>query len=127
MNAVDFARGWRLDVDRGPDWLFVRVERPEASADSEPPLAECLWDLLRQHFVNRLVLELDELEVLPSYLIGQLVLFHKRLHTQGGILRLCGLSAANQRVLEITRLGSRFPVYATRTDAVMGYRPTQPR
>jgi hypothetical protein len=43
------------------------------------------------------------------------------------LMRLAGLSAANYSVLVSCRLNERFPYYRTPTDAVMGYRPEQPR
>jgi hypothetical protein len=42
-------------------------------------------------------------------------------------MRISGLSEPNQEVLRICQLDSRFPQYPNREDAVMGYRPTQPR
>lgn len=125
MNEL--APGWLAQVERGPDWLFVRLERPGLEAEDSPPLAEALWELLERHFVHRLVVEMDQVEYLQSAMIGQLVLLHKRLYNAGGILRLCGLSASNQEVLHSLRLDGRFPHYADREEAVMGYRPTQPR
>ena len=65
--------GWELDVERGPDWLLVKVKGPANGAPSTPSLAECLWSLCERHFTYRLVLELDQVEVLTSHLIGQLV------------------------------------------------------
>ena len=124
---VQIAQGWELDVERGPNWLFVRPHCLSTSATEMPPLAEQVWGLLEQQFTHNLVLELQEIEFLGSYLIGQLVWLHKRVHTHGGLMRICGLSAAAQEVLHQCRLDSRFPQFNTRTDAVMGYRPMQPR
>ena len=76
---------------------------------------------------REMVLELDEVDCLHSYLVGQLVLLHKRLSTHDGMLRLAGVSDHNQNVLRACRLESRFPQYANRTDAVHGHRPPQPR
>ena len=53
------ASGCTLDVERGPDWLLVRIRNLDR-AEPETPLAEQLWALLEQHFTYRLVLELDE-------------------------------------------------------------------
>ena len=121
-------QGWNVRVDRGPDWLFVRLSTsPEHNGDYNN-LADHLWNLLEQHFIYRLVLELDELVVLPSGLIGQLVLLHKRLHTHNGVLRLCGLSDVQRQALDACRLQNRFPHYNNREEAVWGrHRPTQPR
>jgi anti-anti-sigma regulatory factor len=90
-------------------------------------LAEHIWQVLQQHFIYRVVLELDDLPSLPSSLIGQLVLLHKRMHTQGGVLRLCGLPPAQQQAISSSRLEERFPHYSNREEAVWGHRPTQPR
>jgi anti-anti-sigma regulatory factor len=125
---VQIAPGWTLDLDRGPDWLFVRVHPPvEDSLADAPPLADAVWTLLEQHHLHRVVLELDEMPRLFSPLLGQLMLLYKRVYTQGGLLRLSGLSAENQEVLDTARLGERLPTYSNRGEAVMGHRPTQPR
>jgi anti-anti-sigma regulatory factor len=64
---------------------------------------------------------------LSSSLLGQLVMLHKRLYTQGGVLRLCGLSPDQQQVICSSRLEGRFPAYQNREQAVWGHRPAQPR
>ncbi len=124
---IDVESSWQFDVDRGPDWLFVKVRCTSDQFDDETPLAEHVWNLLQQHFTYRVVLELDQAPVLYSWLVGQLVLLHKRVHTHGGILRLCGVSDSNQSVLQACRLGDRFPQYANRQEAVYGFRPGKPR
>lgn len=124
---VELARGWLADIERGPDWLFVRLQKPEFEADDAPALADSLWELLEQHFMHRLVIEMDQIEWLQSYLVGQLVLLHRRACNTGGIVRLCGLSQANREVLHSLRLDNRFPYFTDREEAVLGYLPTQPR
>ena len=117
---IEIGPGWEMDVDRGPDWVFVTLRNPDPDATGTPPLAESLWRLLKNNASYRLVLELDQIEVLYSYLIGQLVLLHKRIYIHGGMMRLCGLSPHNQEVLHLCRMDERFPPYASREDAVMG-------
>ncbi len=121
------AQGWNVQIDRGPDWLFARLSANADHNGDYSNLAEHLWNVLEQHFIYRLVLEFDALPMLPSSLIGQLVLLHKRLHTHNGMLRLCGLSPLQRQALESCRLESRFPHYSNREEAVWGHRPTQPR
>lgn len=77
---------------------------------------------MRQHFTNRIVLELDEIHCMRSSLIGQIVLLQKRVDNDGGLLRICGLSENNQQVLRLSQLGSRFSSYPNHADAVMGRR-----
>ena len=125
---IEIAPGWELDVDRESDWLLVKLSSADQTATDTPLLAETLWDLLQQHATYRLVLELDQIEVLYTHLIGQLALLHKRLCVHGGAMRLCGLSAHNQEVLRLCRLHDRFPPYRTREDALLGrHPPRQPR
>jgi anti-anti-sigma regulatory factor len=125
---VQIAPGWSVDLDRGPDWLFVRVHPPvDDLTPDTPPLADAVWSLLEQHCLHRVVLEMDEMSRLYSPLIGQLMLLHKRIYNDGGLLRLCGLSSENQEVLHTTRLDGQLPNYADRGEAVMGHRPSQPR
>ena len=125
MLAV--APGWELDVERGPDWLLVRIKSLDR-ASTEPPLAEGLWNLLERHFTYRVVLELDQVSVLNSHLIGQLVQLYRRIRQHDGVMRLCGLSPYNLEVLRTCRLEDRFLPYRDREEAVMGgSRPRQPR
>lgn len=121
--------GWKLDVDRGPDWVFVRLLPADAedSTTGDFALAERVWALLEQSFTYRLVLELDDVPVIQSYLIAQLVLLSKRIHSHGGMLRLCGLSPQNEQVIQLCRLAGCLPTYHSRSHAIMGSRPTQPR
>jgi anti-anti-sigma factor len=120
--------GWELEVERGPGWLFVRICNPEIFGDESPSLAESLWSLLEQQFTYRLVLELDRIKLLNSYLIGQLIEVYRRIREHDGVLRLCGLSIYNRRVLRTCRLEDRLPVYQDRRDAVLGAtHPRQPR
>jgi anti-anti-sigma factor len=126
MSAT--AGGCELDVERGPDWLLVRVASLDEAEPDGPQLAERVWRLLQQHFTYRLVLELDQIRLLTSRLIAQLVQLHGRIEKQSGVLRLCGLSAQNREVLHTCRLDDRLTAYQDRKAAVMGcQRPRQPR
>jgi anti-anti-sigma factor len=107
-------------VERGPDWLLVKIRNLEVDAAAPPPLADHLWALAEQHFTYRFVLELDGVKVLNSYLIGQLIKLYRRVREHDGVLRLCGLSPYNRRVLRTCSLDDRFPNYENREEAVMG-------
>jgi anti-anti-sigma regulatory factor len=124
---VQISAGWTFDVDRGPDWVFVKLQEDDSVSTPQPPLAETLWEVLQRHFAHRLVVELDGVHLLRSYVLGQLLLLHKQIQGQGGIMRVCGLSEANERVLRSMRLEGRLPNYHDRTEAVLGHRPKQPR
>ena len=112
--------GWELDIDQGAGWLFVKIRCPKQDPWEPPPLADRLWRLLQEHLVERLVLQLDEIEILSSRLIGQLILLYKRISSRGGVMRLCGLSPGNREVLRLCRLDERFACYRNREEAVLG-------
>jgi len=120
----DVRRPIEMEVDRGPDWLFVRM-RPTPGRWDE--LADRLWSLADQHFIYRLVLEMDDLEVFPSLLMGQLVMLHKRVLQHDGALRLCGLSPQCEEALHLCRLDQALPNFPTREDAVNGCQFAKPR
>ena len=124
---LDLMPEWTMDVERGPEWLFVRLHGPDNGEAEGTELANRIWALLEQHFTYRLVLELDDVALLRSYVLGQLVMLHKRIHSHGGMLRLSGLSNENLEALKACRLDHAFSRYATREDAVMSHGPTKPR
>ena len=75
-----------------------------------------------------IVLELDQIEVLNSHLIGQLVRLYKLIREHDGVLRLSGLSPYNLQMLHTCRLDDRLVPYHDRREAVLGCcRPHHPR
>ncbi len=122
------APGCEFDVERGPDWLLVRITSLDQSEPGSLALADAVWSLLNQHFTYRIVLELDQVGVLNSFVIGQLVALYKRIREHDGVMRLCGLSTYNRQVLHTCRLDERLLPYQDRQDAVMaGRAPARPR
>ena len=113
-----------MEVVRGPDWLFVRL-RPDPQRLDD--VADRLWALMNKHFVHRLVLEMDEVEFMPSLLMGQLVMLQKRILQHDGALRLCGLSPQCEEALRLCRLDHTLAHFDTRADAVRGSALAKPR
>jgi anti-sigma B factor antagonist len=122
MSVCVPAPGWQISTDVSPEWIFLRVTCSGADADGSPPIAETAWSLAEEYRVNRLVVELDASTRLTSFLIGQLILLHKRCLLNGGVVRLCGMSVEHYSVIQLMRLADRLPNYADREAAVMGYR-----
>lgn len=114
---------WGVDVNRGPDWLFVRL-RPGTQEPGD--MADKLWKLADRHFVYRMVLEMDQVDVMPSRLMGQLVTLQKRVLQRQGALRLCGLSDQCAETLHFCRLDQALPTFDTREAAVLGQRLRTP-
>lgn len=121
------APGCELEVQRGPDWLLVRVRDFDGMEPSD--LAERLWRLLQQHFTYRLVLELDGVRAMDSGLIEQLAQLHRRIEKHDGVMRLCGVSPRNRQALLESQLDDGLPpYYGDLEEAVMGRpHPARPR
>jgi anti-sigma B factor antagonist len=118
--------GWNFEVERGPDWLFVRPHKLKSRAPNEPPFAEQVWALLEQHLTHRLVLEMRDVDEVDAELADQFVWLYKRIHTHDGIMRVCELSPGCEEVLHACASEGHFGHYCNREEAVMG-QPRQPR
>ena len=119
--TVHMVDGLQLRVDRGPNWLIVKLRPDDESGAKIPPkMADELWSISSRHFIYRLVLEMDEFESLPSGFFRQLAKLQERLGECGGALRLCGLSPKCERALHKSRLDATLPNRPTRVEAVMG-------
>jgi len=113
-----------LEVDRGPNWLFVKLS-PGRSKSDLAQLASNLWEIVDTHFVYRLVVEMDDFEALPDLVIQQLAELRQRLEDQRGALRVCGLRKSCVVKLENFRLDHVLHNSATRASAVLGADPAR--
>jgi anti-anti-sigma factor len=106
-----------MRVERGPDWLIVRLDPTDEPFDG---IADRLWAVLNRHFIYRVVLEMHYVDFLPSEMMGQLVMLHKRVLKHGGFLRLCGLAPECEEALHVCRLDQALPHFTSRAEAVYG-------
>jgi hypothetical protein len=88
---VVISPGWDLDVERGPDWLIVGIRCGHENEWDSPPLAEGVWHLLEQSFTHRVVVDLSQVSMLHTWLIGQLVQLQRRIGVHEGVRRDAGL------------------------------------
>jgi hypothetical protein len=119
--TVPIADGWQFDVDEGPEWLFLCLRRNGHEGVPEPPVAVRAWEIAEQRQKTRIVFELCENFLLTSFLIGQLILLHKRAQIAGATFRIQGFSMQNYETLKMLRVADRFPNYASREKAVLGH------
>ncbi len=117
---VHVADGLEMDVDRGPNWLFVKLQPGKKPDEEVPQMVDQLWSVVSRHFIYRLVLELEEFDSMPTGLVGQLATLQQRLAQRGGSLRICGLSSDCVETLHDCQLDSALPNHATREEAVLG-------
>ncbi len=114
------AAGYEFDVDRGPDWLWIRIRSVETGSLPAASLAEQLKELVENHFIYRIVLELHRLPELSSQLIGELVQLDRYIQKHDGVLRICGLSPEGRAMLEMCGLDDLCLAYETREEAILG-------
>jgi anti-anti-sigma regulatory factor len=95
------ARGGQMRIERGPDWLFVRLDGDarRAAATREPALADGIWEALQENHAHRVLLELDQVAVIDDNLIATITSLASRIRSAGGLMRLCGLSEVDLRTL----------------------------
>ena len=126
MQAIPM--DWTLDIQRGPQWLWVRVRPPEQPAGHVPWLEPRLRRLLEMHSTYHLILELDGFSSLPVVLVGHLLSLARWIRGRDGFLRLCGLSPQGVDLIERCGLAGYLPSYQDREEALCGgQRSCQPR
>ena len=118
--AVHVVDGLTLDVERGPNCLFVKLRTKEAPTARVPQIAEKLWSIASRHFIYRMVLELDDMDAMPAEMMAELVLLQARLAQFGGALRICGMSPECEETLQSCQMDTAITNHATRAEAVMG-------
>jgi hypothetical protein len=111
-------REFQLEIDRGPNWLFVTV-RPTVPNPDLANLTDELWNVVAKHFIYRLVVELDDVGELPPAVVAQLVELRDRLEANGGALRICGLSAPSIDALAHYKLSGTLYNHPCRVSAVL--------
>lgn len=114
----EFARGWGTELEHLADWLLIRLYTYGDERANEPPLADALYGIAKAEHRFRVMIEPDPAVDFRSYLVGQFITLHKRLHLHGGALRLSGVSADNYNVLRLMRLTDHIPAYPDRHAAL---------
>jgi len=109
-----------LEIERGPNWLFVRVHTCHSCSPTCPSLASRISEALDQQLVNRVVLELGDAAISCEQLIEELTVLHNWVQHRHGVLRVCGLSGRTSYRLHRSPLAQHFPVYHDREEAVWG-------
>lgn len=107
---------WELTPERGPDWLFVRLEAADAAARASARLTDSIWEMIREYHANRVVLEFDGVNRADEALWESIAELGSRMRDSGGLIRVCGLSPAEQPQHAADPVG--VPCFASRTEAV---------
>ena len=111
---------WSLEFERGPEWLFVKLCCQPSLKHTLPPesMSAAIWEAMRQHFVSRVLIEIDQLKLLPQNIVDEMIDLNEKVAAQGGILRFAGHSEAFEHEMETQHFGLN--LYPTPETAVMG-------
>lgn len=115
------AREWELTAERGPDWLFVRIQTDGRVAPPAADVVESIWEMIQEHSAGRVVLEFDGIDRVDASLLGIIGEIGSRMRDAGGLMRVCGLSQS-QLSLHRQSDAAGVPCYHSRIEAV-GPRP----
>ena len=109
----------QMRIERGPDWLFVRLEGDarRTAVSPEPALADGIWEALQENHAHRVLLELDQIDAIDDDLIATITSLASRIRSAGGLMRLCGLSEVDLRTLR-ARGGANVAHFDSRAAAV---------
>ena len=113
-----------VGVERGPDWLFVKLFPPELfSPETDAPrrggdLGHALWNVAREHGMSRMVVELDGVGQVDDRLLEGLEVLAGLMLREGGLVRLCGLDGLNLERYESCRVAEHLPHFSCRCEAV---------
>lgn len=111
---------WELQIERGPNWLFIRVQHCPDQLGPVGALAQRVVEALDQHMVNRLVLELPGVGCSCARLATEIGLVEAWMQRHHGVLRICGVPPRYVRQLQQAHFTDRFPLYHDREEAVWG-------
>lgn len=115
-ECPDGAGGVR--VERGPDWLFLAIDRPAVDGGD---LAEGICRLVQASMVHRVVLELDRIDAVDERIAEAIGRIGTRVQEDGGIVRICGLSDENLSRLQGVSAAASLPHFGSRAEAVGGH------
>ncbi len=117
-SGTPHAPGWELSAERGPDWLFVRLDAGPETAAGPSGLTKSIWDMIREHHASRVVLELEGVERVDDSLLNAISEIGTLMLDTGGLVRVCGLPQAAEPRLQASTAAAGVPWFGSRTEAV---------
>jgi anti-anti-sigma factor len=97
----------------------IVVHTPEDLGADQADLFEAHVPTLER---SKVVLDLDNTEMLDSAGLDALLNVHDKLQEQGGEVKVTTSNLANRKILEITRLDQQLEVFSSVIDAVKSFR-----
>ena len=124
---LEATTGWSIDLDRGPNCLLIHLRPEGGQCPDSAGLSAALNELLQIEFANRIVVDLRYVPCVSEQLLDELVQLLESVTKIGGLMRVCGLSAANLNARGGAQSSGPLPVYDTPEDALCRLCPGKPR
>jgi stage II sporulation protein AA (anti-sigma F factor antagonist) len=115
--AVEREDGVEISIARSNEVVIVGVEGRLDSTTSSRLEGELLALIAKAE--HRLILDCSRLVYISSAGLRAVLLAAKRLRNAGGVLVLCSLSAAVQKVFDLAGFASIIPVRSSVTEALL--------
>lgn len=110
-----------IQAERGPGCIFVKLTNDSSGQlCDQNRIFESIADAMQNHFVSRVVVDVDELETVPANICDQMDELTDWVSERGGLIRFAGESVAFEREMH-----ARHPdlhLFVTRESALLGGR-----
>ena len=111
-----------MDIPQFRVWTQGDITIASVTGNKGQPLPEAvgLKGLVAQG-VKKLIVDLDGVRFLGSYVLGHLIVVHKLMREAGGTVKLHCPDKEILDVFRITKLDSIFPVFTSLDDAIASF------
>ncbi len=80
-----------------------------------------LQDLAASTKVNKILVDMNRIELMTSAMVGQFINFNKKATDRGITVHFCNLTSEISQLFRITRLDSVFTIHQTREEAIKAF------
>jgi anti-sigma B factor antagonist len=108
-----------ITVDKIGEVAVVAVPVEELDAGNTAEFKRDIAPALEAN--TKVVLDLSKLRFLDSSGLGSFLSCLRKLNSNGGDLKLCGMSPQVRTVIELVRMHRIFDIYGTKEDAVRAF------
>lgn len=109
----------RISVEYEENATIVTFTEEKILEDAEiRSLQESVLSVVDQEGATNLILDFKNVRFLSSAVLGVLIRVSKKVHEQGGHLRLCHIAPKIHEIFRITRLTEAFEIHKDRASAL---------
>jgi anti-sigma B factor antagonist len=124
-----------MSATHGGHWLeredvgevtLVRVKLARLGDDDTQDLFNQIYSLVDEMGRSRLVVNLREVDYLPSLALGKLLMLNRKTQAAEGRLALCRLTPSVDEIFQVTHLQDLIAVYQSEEEALESFHGASP-